>query len=182
VAQRWVQALTDHDLDAAVECFEDGYADEAPADAENRCRGATPCGETSKDFSPTFLTSPPSCFAVSFTATTCGWGGTCGTRRDGTEMEFVGVNIFEAEGDRFRSGRIYTELVRDAGRIDAQTERMTRGGVMQPNAAEQPRGLIPPRGGRAAHLQTGYGEDAQSTWRTIPQMPTHAACGAGKSA
>lgn len=50
-----------------------------------------------------------------------------GTRVDGTVMEFVGVNIFGVEDDTFRWGRIYTELTRDAGGIEAQLERMTGG-------------------------------------------------------
>ncbi|WP_426997448.1 hypothetical protein [Pseudarthrobacter sp. N5] len=50
-----------------------------------------------------------------------------GRRRDGSRMEFVGVNIFEVENGQFRSGRIYTELVRDAGGIDAQIDRMAAG-------------------------------------------------------
>ena len=50
-----------------------------------------------------------------------------GTRGDGTVMEFVGVNIFGVEDDTFRWGRIYTELTRDAGGIEAQLEQMTGG-------------------------------------------------------
>ena len=49
-----------------------------------------------------------------------------GTRRDGTPMEFAGVNIFGVRDDRFVWGRIYTELVRDTGGITVQIERMTR--------------------------------------------------------
>ena len=50
-----------------------------------------------------------------------------GTRRDGTQMEFVGVNIFGVRDEQFIWGRIYPELVRDVGGIEAQIERMTRG-------------------------------------------------------
>lgn len=53
--------------------------------------------------------------------------GMHGTRRDGTILEFVGVNIFQVLDGRFRSGRIYTEIVRDAGGIEAQIDRMTKG-------------------------------------------------------
>lgn len=57
-----------------------------------------------------------------------GWSGACkGTRRDGTLLEFVGVNIFRVKDGRFRSGRIYTEIVREAGGIDAQINRMAKG-------------------------------------------------------
>ena len=50
----------------------------------------------------------------------------CGTRRDGTAFEFAGVNLFGVRDEQFVWGRIYTELVRDAGGIDAQIERMTK--------------------------------------------------------
>jgi hypothetical protein len=50
-----------------------------------------------------------------------------GTRRDGTPFEFVGVNIFGVRDQQFVWGRIYTEVVRDSGGIDAQFERMTKG-------------------------------------------------------
>src|SRR3990170_4160272 len=50
-----------------------------------------------------------------------------GTRSNGTPFEFAGVNIFGVREDRFASGRIYTELVRDAGGVDGQLQRMTKG-------------------------------------------------------
>ncbi len=58
-----------------------------------------------------------------------------GTRSDETPMEFVGVNIFTVEDDQFRWGRIYTELVRDAGGIQQQLERMTQNAA---NSGETP--------------------------------------------
>lgn len=50
-----------------------------------------------------------------------------GTRADGSPMEFVGINLFGVQDEQFAWGRIYTELVRDAGGIDAQIARMTTG-------------------------------------------------------
>lgn len=50
-----------------------------------------------------------------------------GTRQEGDPMQFAGVNIFEVRGGRFVRGRIYTELVREAGGIEGQIERMTKG-------------------------------------------------------
>jgi hypothetical protein len=50
-----------------------------------------------------------------------------GTRRDGTAFEFAGVNLFGVQNGHFVWGRIYTEQVPDAGGIDAQIERMTKG-------------------------------------------------------
>jgi hypothetical protein len=37
------------------------------------------------------------------------------------------VNILEVRHGRFVRGRIYTELVREAGGIEAQIERLTKG-------------------------------------------------------
>jgi hypothetical protein len=48
-----------------------------------------------------------------------------GTRDDGTKMDFVGVNIFGVADGVIRWGRIYTELARRAGGIEAQVARMT---------------------------------------------------------
>jgi hypothetical protein len=48
-----------------------------------------------------------------------------GTRDDGTTMDFVGVNIFGVADGALRWGRIYTELARTAGGIEAQVARMT---------------------------------------------------------
>jgi len=47
-----------------------------------------------------------------------------GTRKDGTWIEFAGVNIFGIKDGRLAWGRIYSELVREARDIDAQIERM----------------------------------------------------------
>ena len=39
VAQRWVRALSLHDLEAAVDCFDSAYFDEAPARRGESVRG-----------------------------------------------------------------------------------------------------------------------------------------------
>jgi hypothetical protein len=59
-------------------------------------------------------------------------------------MEFVGVNIFEVDEERFRSGRIYTELVRDAGGVEQQVARMT-GATRSGEAPTEPLRLTAPR-------------------------------------
>jgi hypothetical protein len=48
-----------------------------------------------------------------------------GMRPDGSVMEFADVNIFTLEGAVIRAGRIYSELVRQAGGVDSQVARMT---------------------------------------------------------
>lgn len=128
VAQRWVTSLSAHDLEAAVDCFDAAYVDEAPAR-----RGESVQGQDSvrRNFSMLLSDLPDLTANISRTVADgddvwMEWSMR-GTRRDGTLLEFVGVNIFLVKDGRFRSGRIYTEIVRDAGGIDAQINRMTKG-------------------------------------------------------
>jgi hypothetical protein len=48
-----------------------------------------------------------------------------GTRDDGTIMDSVGVSIFGVAGGTFRWGRIYTELARSVGDIEAQLGQLS---------------------------------------------------------
>jgi ketosteroid isomerase-like protein len=128
VAQRWVRALSSHDLEAAVDCFDLAYSDEAPAR-----RGESVEGQDAvrRNFA-TLLSDLPDLTAKISRTVSNGYEvwmewGMRGTRRDGTVMEFVGVNIFHVLDGRFSSGQIYTEIVRDAGGIEAQIDRMTKG-------------------------------------------------------
>lgn len=128
VAQRWVTSLSAHDLEAAVDCFDAAYVDEAPAR-----RGESVQGQDSvrRNFSMLLSDLPDLTANISRTVADgddvwMEWSMR-GTRRDGTLLEFVGVNIFQVKDGRFRSGRIYTEIVRDAGGIDAQINRMAKG-------------------------------------------------------
>lgn len=128
VAQRWITSLSAHDLEAAVDCFDAAYVDEAPAR-----RGESVQGQDSvrRNFSMLLSDLPDLTANISRTVADgddvwMEWSMR-GTRRDGTLLEFVGVNIFQVKDGRFRSGRIYTEIVRDAGGIDAQINRMTKG-------------------------------------------------------
>jgi ketosteroid isomerase-like protein len=128
VAQRWVRAMSLHDLEAAVDCFDRDYFDEAPAR-----RGESVQGQDAvrQNFETLFSDLPDLTAKISRTVSDgyevwMEWGMR-GTRRDGTVMEFVGVNILQVLDGRFRSGRIYTEIVRDAGGIEAQIDRMGKG-------------------------------------------------------
>lgn len=128
VARRWVKALSSHDLEAAVDCFSRAYVDEAPAR-----RGESVQGQDAVrlNFERLLGDLPDLTANVSRTVSAghevwLEWG-MYGTRRDGTAMEFVGVNIFQVLDGRFVSGRIYTEMVRDGGGIEAQIDRMTKG-------------------------------------------------------
>lgn len=128
VAARWIRAMTEHNLDGATACFHPNYRDEAPARRGEIVNGRD---QVRRNFERLFRDVPNLRAELLATA---GSGDTVwmewrmsGSRRDGSQLEFAGVNIFELEGDQFVRGRIYTELVRDAGGVDAQLDRMTRG-------------------------------------------------------
>ena len=128
VAERWTQAITAHDLEAAVACFAPDYRDEAPAR-----RGESVVGrdQVRTNFAALFQDIPDLradlLHAVTQGDTVWVEWRMAGTRRDGTPMKFVGVNIFGLQNQQFVSGRIYTELVRDAGGFKTQIRRMTKG-------------------------------------------------------
>jgi ketosteroid isomerase-like protein len=128
VAQRWVRAMSAHDLEVAVDCFDVDYVDEAPARPGESVHGQD---GVRQNFARLFADIPDLTASISQAiadgdSVWMEWRMR-GTRADGTVMDFVGVNIFEVQDGRFRSGRIYTELVRNAGGIDAQIDRMTKG-------------------------------------------------------
>lgn len=128
VAVRWTRALTAHDLEAAVACFAPDYHDEAPARRGELIQGNEKVRE---NFAALFRETPDLraelLRSVADGDTVWMEWRMHGTRRDGTPFEFAGVNLFGVRDDRFVWGRIYTELVRDTGDIDAQIARMTRG-------------------------------------------------------
>lgn len=129
VVERWIAAMNDHDVDGAVDCFAVDYHDEAPA---RRGESVSGRDHVRRNFVALFsqLADLRAEILRSVADGTTLWmeWRMVGTRRDGTRVEFVGVNIFETAAERVRRGWIYTELVRDAGGADAQVERMTRGG------------------------------------------------------
>jgi ketosteroid isomerase-like protein len=128
VAERWTQALTAHDLEAAVACFAPDYHDEAPARRGEVIQGNQKVRE---NFAALFrhIADLRADLLRSVADGDTVWmeWRLHGTQRDGTPFEFVGVNIFGVRDQQFVWGRIYTELVRDSGGIDAQIERMTKG-------------------------------------------------------
>ena len=128
VAERWARALTAHDLEAAVACFAPDYHDEAPARRGEVVQGREKVRE---NVAALFRQIPD--LRVDLLRSVAD-GDTVWmewrlheTRADGSPMEFVGVNLFGVQDEQFAWGRIYTELVRDAGGIDAQIARMTKG-------------------------------------------------------
>lgn len=127
IAERWVAALSQHDLEAAAACFAPHYVDEAPARHGEWVQGRE---QVRKNFANLFASIPDVraeiLSSVADSQTLWIEWRMSGTRVDGTHMEFVGVNIFGVQQGQFHWGRIYTELVRDAGGITAQMDRMTR--------------------------------------------------------
>lgn len=128
LAERWIRALTDHDLEEAVACFHPDYRDEAPARRGETVAGR---GQVRENFARLFHDVPDlraDLLSTSSNGTTLWMEWRMrGTRTDGSGMEFAGVNIFDVDDGQFRRGRIYTELVRDAGGVQGQIERMAGG-------------------------------------------------------
>jgi limonene-1,2-epoxide hydrolase len=125
VAESFVAAISDHDPDAVARCFAEDYEDEAPARRGEVVRGRD---EVRANFVRMFWSMPDVNAAIIRLAERenevwIEWRMS-GTREDGTLMEFVGVNIFGVADGTFRWGRIYTELARSAGGIEAQLARM----------------------------------------------------------
>lgn len=128
LAHRWIAAINAHDLDGVVDCFHPDYVDEAPARPGEAVRGSeevrTNFGKILQDL--TNVRADLLALVRDQDEVWIEWR-LHGSRLDGSPMEFRGVNIFGVRDGRFASGRIYTELVREAGGIDAQIARMTRG-------------------------------------------------------
>lgn len=127
VAESFVAAISRHDPDAVARCFAVDYEDEAPARRGEVVRGRD---EVHANFDRMFTSMPDVNAAIVRLAERehevwMEWRMS-GTRDDETRMDFVGVvNIFGVAGGTFRWGRIYTELARSAGGIEAQLARMT---------------------------------------------------------
>ncbi len=128
VVERWIQAMDRHELEAAVACFAPNYRDEAPARRGESVQGQD---EVRENFAALFRDIPDlraelRGAVVSGDTVWMEWRMQ-GRRTNGTPFEFVGVNIFGVQDDRLVWGRIYTELVREAGDSDSQIKRMTKG-------------------------------------------------------
>lgn len=128
VIERWVWAMDSHDLETAVSCFDPDYQDEAPARRGEYVIGRQ---KVRQNFARLFK-DIPDLQAELLGVVASGdivwmeWR-MHGTRVNGTPFEFAGVNIFGVRDGLIVWGRIYTEMVRDAGDINAQVKRMTEG-------------------------------------------------------
>jgi ketosteroid isomerase-like protein len=128
LVERWIAAINAHDADAAASCFHPDHRQEAPAR-----RGVSVHGrdEVRRNHEQVFAEIPDIRAELLGTAVE---GDTVwvefrleGLRNDGTLMEFIGVNLFGVEQEQFAWARVYSELVRDGGDIEAELERMTGG-------------------------------------------------------
>jgi ketosteroid isomerase-like protein len=94
VIRRWVEALTAHDLEAAVACFAPDYHDVAPARRGESVQGREKVRE---NFAALFRDIPDLradlLRSVADGDTVWMEWRMHGTRRDGTSLEFVGVNL-----------------------------------------------------------------------------------------
>ncbi len=128
IAESFVAAVSRHDPDAVARCFAEDYEDVAPARRGGVVRGRD---EVRANFVRMFTSMPDVKAAIVCPARGTGERGVDGVAAvrdssdDGTIMDFVGVNIFGVAGGTFRWDRIYTELARSAGGIEAQLARMT---------------------------------------------------------
>lgn len=126
VVVHWIEAINNHDVERVAACFAVDYEDEAPARRGEFVRGRD---QVRANFERLFA-DMPDIHAELRASVDQGEGvwvewAMAGNRPDGTRMEFVGVNRFWVTDGLLKRGRIYTELVRDAGGLEAQVARMT---------------------------------------------------------
>lgn len=128
VVRRWIDAINKHDPDEVAACFAEEYVDEAPARVGEFIHGRD---QVRHNFKRLFESMPDIHAelrgAVEQGETVWMEWSMEGTRSDGSRMNFVGVNLFDVEDELFVRGRIYTEIVRDAGGVGDQVTRMTEG-------------------------------------------------------
>lgn len=128
LVDRWIAAINAHDAVAAASCFHPDHRQEAPARHGVLVHGRD---EVRQNHAQVFAEIPDIRAELLGTAVE---GDTVwvefrlhGMRNDGTLMEFIGVNLFGVEREQFVWARVYSELVREGGGIQAELERMTRG-------------------------------------------------------
>jgi len=128
VVERWLDAMSRRDLEAAVACFASDYEDVTPTRPGQEFRGA----ERVRANLSALFAAVPDLRARVLRSVEHGdevwieWRLE-GTRSDGSAFAMAGVNIFGVHAGQIAWGRIYTEQVREAGDIDEQIDRMTRG-------------------------------------------------------
>jgi ketosteroid isomerase-like protein len=127
VLERLLGAINDHDLDAMVSCFAEGYTNETPVHPPRGFRGQE---QVRTNWSQIFA-AVPNIQARTVRSTVDGdtlwteWDIT-GDRADGAAFLMRGVVIFGLAGDTIASARFYLEPVEDTtGDVNAHTRRVT---------------------------------------------------------
>jgi ketosteroid isomerase-like protein len=120
VVDRLVQAINDHDLEALVACFDEGYINETPAHPRRGFRGRE---QVRRNWTQILAAVPELRARVLRTAVDGGvwteWDMS-GTRRDGALFQMAGVAIFEVRDAKIASARFYLEPVEQtSGDVDA---------------------------------------------------------------
>ena len=129
VIERLVAATNQHDLDALVACFADGYVNETPAHPARGFRGQAQVRrnwETIFAFVPDIKTQVVRT-AVDADAVWTEWEMR-GTRRDGTAHRMSGVVVFGIIDDLIHWARFYLEPVDSSNATvnDAVREHVVR--------------------------------------------------------
>jgi len=128
VVLRWTQAMTAHDLEAAVACFHPDYHDVTPNRPGQEFHGR----ERVRQNLAAIFEAVPNLRADLIRSVVDGdtvwmeWR-MHGVRADGNPFDFAGVNLFGVRAQRLAWGRIYTHPVSAQGDIAAQLDRMTKG-------------------------------------------------------
>jgi ketosteroid isomerase-like protein len=130
MVDRLLQATNDHDLDALVGCFADGYVNETPAHPARGFRGGKQVRRNWEQifaFVPDLRAELPRTAIDGETAWT-EWEMN-GTRRDGSLHHMRGVVIFDVRDELAQLARFYLEPV-DTGAAtvdDAVRQHVVRG-------------------------------------------------------
>jgi len=123
ILERVVRAMNAHDVDALVECFDERYRSEHTVHPRDNILGRE---AIRRKWARAFVELPDFRCEVIDMATQPGavwveWRW-CGSQRDGSEMEWRGINIFGLHEDRIVWNRPYMELIERSGGPHAEDE------------------------------------------------------------
>jgi ketosteroid isomerase-like protein len=129
VINRLVKEGNQHNLPGLIACMALDYQSEQPNHPNRAFRGRD---QMRKNWSAMFEEIPDILLelvdlAVNGNRVWTEWHW-YGTRKDGVPYNVRGVSIFTVDGDEIKAGRLYMEMVEEAGLdIDATVEQITKG-------------------------------------------------------